>query len=314
MPPKDKIKLIEERTESLWQRLAACDICPRNCRINRLQGQKGYCGADKDMVVYTAFLHQGEEPGISQGLGSGTIFFSGCSLKCLYCQNHKFSHTLKGRVLRPEELATVMLKLQEKGAANINLVTPTHFLPQILKSLKIAYFQGLDLPLVYNTSGYEKAGIIGILAGIIDIYLADMKYISPQLAGRYSQAPQYPVFNQESVKLMHEQSAILWQGGILKQGLIIRHLALPGLLQETRRVFSWIRQNTPRALVSAMSQYQPYHQACRFPGINRTLTPDEGHQIKEMVEELDLDGWLQDLTLNEELAGVHFSSSLKDLL
>ncbi|MDD4954962.1 MAG: radical SAM protein, partial [Candidatus Omnitrophica bacterium] len=152
---QNKIKLIEEAQNRLAPRLKSCDICPRECRANRLNGGVGYCKAGKDIVVYTSFLHGGEEPAISGDNGSGTIFFSGCNLGCVYCQNYKFSHALKGNVLTPEETADMMLKLQQKEAHNINLVTPTHFLPQILEALRIAVLAGFNTPIVYNTSGYE---------------------------------------------------------------------------------------------------------------------------------------------------------------
>jgi len=308
---KSKIKLIDERLDILYRRLEECDLCPRNCRVNRLKGQTGYCGTDKDLVVYTAFLHQGEEPPISQNKGSGTIFFSGCSLKCVYCQNHKFSHFLQGKIVSKADLAKIMLNLQDKGAANINLVTPTHYLAQILKSLRAALESGLDLPIVYNTSGYEKEEVIGQLEGIVDIYLTDLKYTDSETANRYSDTPKYPVFASKSIKEMARQIRTLWSQNCLKKGLIIRHLVLPSHINETKQALRWIKQNTSEALVSVMFQYQPYFKAKLYPAINRNINLAEHQEIKEFVEKLALKGWTQDFEPHQELAGVNFSSQLE---
>ncbi|MBU0896601.1 MAG: radical SAM protein [Candidatus Omnitrophica bacterium] len=306
MELKNRIKLIEERVEFLYGRLEKCDICPRNCKVNRLKGKKGYCGAGRDLVVYTAFLHQGEEPVITGKNGSGTIFFSGCNLKCSYCQNYKFSHFLIGKVVDDAGLAKIMLNLQAKGAENINLVTPTHFLPQILKALVTALKEGLKIPIVYNTSGYEKREIIAQIKGIIDIYLTDFKYNAQLTAQTYSNAPDYPIICQESVKEMYSHNLPLWDGDLLKKGLIIRHLAIPGHTNESKSILSWVKENTPKALISVMSQYQPYFKAVNYPKINRVLKLSEYRQIKSFSEDLELQGWVQDLIPEEKLAGVHF--------
>jgi putative pyruvate formate lyase activating enzyme len=308
---KGKIDLIEKRLSSLYKRLERCDLCPRNCRINRLKNQTGYCKAGKDIVIYTAFLHQGEEPGISEGKGSGTIFFSGCNLKCVFCQNHKFSHSLEGKLIDEDTLAKIIINLQKKGASNINLVTPTHYLAQILKALATALEYGLNLPIVYNTSGYEKKEVIEQLEGIVDIYLTDLKYTSSEAANSYSNASKYPIFASESLKEMARQVELLWSQNQLKMGLIIRHLALPGHVEESKQALSWIKQNIPQALISVMFQYQPYFKANRYPEINRKITLPEYQEIKEFVEKLGLDGWLQDFNPCKELAGVNFSSNLE---
>jgi len=297
----------------LSQRLECCDICPRNCRLNRLKGEIGYCGGGKDLMVFTAFLHCGEEPAISGPGGSGTIFFSGCNLKCLYCQNYEFSQLKKGKPTSPEGLAKIMLGLQKDGADNINLVTPTHFLPQILGALSLAIKGGLTIPIVYNTSGYEKKKVIEQLAGIIDIYLTDLRYLNPALAKKYSSAQDYPQVACESIKEMYRQCPDPeWDADMLKKGLIIRHLALPGYLQESKNILTWIKENTPKALPSVLSQYQPYFKANDFPEINRRLSKAEYTEIKKLVEELEIDGgWMQEYNSREDLAGVHFKPDSK---
>ena len=266
------------------------------------------------MVIYTAFLHHGEEPGISGEGGSGAIFFSGCNLKCVYCQNHRFSHSLEGNRVTSEDLAGLVLRLQEKGAENINLVTPTHFLPQIIGALSIALQHGLTLPLVYNTSGYEKEETIEILDGIVDVYLADMKYVSPSVAERYSNAPDYPSVNQKSLQRMYKQKQTTWDSGLLKEGLIVRHLVLPGHVDESMKVLTWINENIPRAIISLMFQYQPYFKAHLYPEINRRVNEAEYNKTRDFLEGLDLEGWVQELSPEEELAGVHFKPSLEGLL
>jgi len=304
-----KIKSLENINNLFHKRLQNCDLCPRNCKINRLKGKIGYCGVGKEMLIYTAFLHHGEEPPISAKRGSGAIFFSGCNLKCVYCQNYKFSHLLQGRIFKEEELAKLMCDLQEKGAHNINLVTPTHVLPQIINALLLAFKKGLNIPLVYNTSGYEKKEIIEQLSEIIDIYLTDIKYISSRLAGEYSSALNYPLFARESTLVMYDQKKTpFFHIGQLKQGLIIRHLVLPGHNTETKAVASWVKKNTPQALLSIMFKYQPYHKAAVFPEINRRLDYHEYQEIKSFVEKIGLKGWIQHWPCQEEeLAGVNFN-------
>jgi len=302
-----KIQAINKISDSLYSRLKSCDICPRECKVNRSK-QPGFCGAMEDVYIYTAFLHQGEEPGISACAGSGTLFFSGCSLKCCYCQNFKFSQSLTGHKFSPDKLAAMMLKLQKKGAANINLVTPTHYLPQILKALKIAYENGLDVPLVYNTSGYEKPQIIQMLDGIVDIYLPDAKYFSPETGAKYSSgAKDYPQNNQASLLEMYRQKPLVkWQDERLLEGTIVRHLVLPGHIQESRDILKWLKNNLPDTLVSVMFQYQPYCQAKDIPELNRPVNIQEYKAIKALVETIHVQGWVQEYTAQEALAGAYF--------
>lgn len=311
MDRKNKIALLEIRLDPLYKRLENCDICPRECKVNRLAGQKGYCNTDNNIVVYTTFLHHGEEPLISGDKGSGTIFFSGCNLKCIYCQNHKFSHSIKGKVIDEIGLAEVMLDLQQKEAHNINLVTPTHFLPQILKGLLIALKEGLNIPIVYNTSGYEKKEIIEQLKGIVDIYLTDIKYISSTLAQTCSNALNYSIFCCETVKSMSNQSEKIFDNNILRNGLVIRHLVLPNHIDESKEILSWIKNYTPEALVSVMFQYKPYFRAQLYPPINRLINISEYKEIKDFIETLELNGWVQEFNPPDDLAGVHFTPELE---
>jgi len=263
-------------------------------------------------VAYTAFLHGGEEPAISGDLGSGTIFFSGCNLGCIYCQNYKFSHSLKGSLKSPEEIASIMLKLQKEKAHNINLVTPTHFLPQILKALHIAMSNGLSIPIVYNTSGYEKKEIIELLDGIVDIYMPDMKYISEELACECSNAGNYSYYNKEALLEMYKQKkAASYKGDVLTSGLIVRHLVIPGNVNDTIAILSWIKENISDCLTSIMFQYQPYYKASQIPRINRTVNYDEYTKVKEFTQNLGLAGWIQDFNPKEDMAGVYFTQDTK---
>lgn len=314
MDPADKASLIEEKLPLLYRKLQICRLCPRQCEANRPAGEKGYCGAGRDPVVYTAFLHHGEEPGISGDRGSGAIFFSGCNLRCAYCQNYRFSHSLEGARVSPDDLARIMVRLQEKGAENINLVTPTHFLPWVMDGLARALRQGLALPIIYNTSGYETVETVKLLGDAVDVYLADMRYVTPSLAERYSQAPDYPEVNQRALRLMHEQKSALCQGVMVKEGLVVRLLVLPGGAEETVKALTWISENVPRALVSLMFQYQPYFRARLFPEMDRRVSEEEHERVMDAVEELDIEGWVQDLAPEENLAGVHFRPSLEGWL
>jgi len=302
---KNKIKWIEERLERIYKRLEKCDLCPRECGVNRLKGEKGFCGVGEEIVIYTAFIHKGEEPPIVGKKGSGTIFFSGCNLKCVYCQNYKFSHLLAGKIVSPQELAELILTLQDKGAENINLVTPTHFLPQILKSLLLAFKKGFNLPIVYNTSGYEKKENIEELKEIIDIYLPDMKYFNKQLAYKYSYAEDYPFFAKRAIKEMYRQ-----KGKELNHPcLIIRHLVLPGHTEDTKNILLWINNNLSKSYVSVMFQYHPYFKAGNY-SINRKVTQEEYKEILEFLGRLNLQGWTQKLETHQELAGVYFCQGI----
>jgi len=285
-----KISRIERALDALEPLEASCTLCPRECRVDRRQDKTGICRSGSRAALSSALLHFGEEPVLS-GLhdraesdpveetsrrGSGTIFFTGCNLKCLFCQNYQISWLGQGREVSDAELAEIMLELQRRGAYNINLVSPTHFLTPILRALRIACGRGLKIPLVYNTNGYEKAEIIEKLAGIIDIYLPDLKYRSSRVSLRYSAAEDYFLHAGPAAQEMFLQQPdlILDGDGIARQGLIIRHLILPGHADDSLAVLDWIAQKLPTTTaLSLMSQYRPCHLAPE--DIRRPLSAEE---------------------------------------
>jgi putative pyruvate formate lyase activating enzyme len=305
-------KLIEKLNDSL----ASCVICPRKCKVNRLKGKLGFCKTGIKPKVYSYMAHQGEEPAVSGTRGSGTIFFSNCNMGCVYCQNYEFSQMGKGREVEPEELAKFMLELQGMGCHNINLVTPTHVLLQILKSLRIAILGGLNLPLVYNTSGYELPEIIQLLDGVIDIYLPDMRYSDNEAAIRFSNAPGYPEYNREALKEMFRQvsPSQMDAEGLIRRGIIIRHLVLPNNMSGTEKIMKFIASElSVDTYISLMSQYLPYHRAAEFKEIGRRLKLKEYEEAKEIMDKYGLGrGWIQESFGLERFAGVNIKSVLKN--
>ncbi|MCX5706363.1 MAG: radical SAM protein [Candidatus Omnitrophica bacterium] len=299
----------------LSKMLESCVICPRKCKINRLAQKKGFCKTGLKAKVYSFMPHHGEEPPISGEKGSGTIFFSNCNMGCVYCQNYEFSQLGEGREVDTHELAKIMLELQVMGCHNINLVTPTHVLPQILKALKIAIEQGLNIPLVYNTSGYELPQIIKLLDGIIDIYLTDMRYADENMSIKYSLAPGYPQYNQEAVKEMHRQVGLakINAQGIIESGLIIRHLVLPNNISGTEKIMRFIKNELSEdTYVSLMSQYLPYYKAAESQGVERRLNEVEYEEAKKIMEKYNLaNGWIQESLALERFAGVNIKPTLK---
>lgn len=286
-----------KRVHNAYQRLAACDICPHDCGVNRIKGERGVCGAGLLPKIASANVHTGEEPPISGEKGSGTIFLSGCSLKCRFCQNFPISQLGNGTELTTSELAGRMLKLQKQGVHNINFVTPTHYLPQILAALWLAIPQGFKLPLVWNSSGYEKVDALQLLDGIVDIYLPDMKYSIEESAVQLSSAPGYRDINRSAVSEMLRQVGHLSldDNGLAEKGLIIRHLVLPEGLSGTRDTLKWIGGNLGHEThISLMKQYFPAHLAPETAGISRKITDNEYEQAVEWLEEFDLEnGWVQ---------------------
>lgn len=312
--PSYKLAYKEGRLKTLidkiTQMLSSCNLCPRRCGVNRLQDKKGFCRSGYHAKVYSYLPHFGEEPPISGINGSGTIFFAGCNMRCCYCQNYSFSQEDKtARETTPKELAKIMLELQHLGCHNINLVTPTHVMPQILMALSCAIEQGLSIPLVYNTSGYELPEIIEVLDGIVDIYLPDMRYGDEECAIKYSQAPKYPQYNQAAVKAMRKQTPYIEfdKNGILKKGLIIRHLVLPNNLSGTEKIMRFIKEEiSPDTYISLMSQYHPYYHASRFPELNRRLYYEEYQTAQEIMHKYGLyNGWVQEDGGLERFAGVN---------
>ncbi len=304
---------LNETAEKAFQMLESCCICPRKCGVNRLKNELGFCKTGLKPRVCTFMPHHGEEPPISGERGSGTIFFSYCNMACVYCQNYEFSQLGQGREVDFEEAAQFMLGLQQQGCHNINLVTPTHVMPQILKALQIAIPMGLKIPIVYNTAGYELAGVLKLLEGIIDIYLADMRYGNPDMAVKYSSAPGYPEYNREAVKEMHRQVGIakLNEEGIMEEGVVIRHLVLPNNICGTDKIMKFIAEEiSPDTYISLMSQYCPYYKASGFKEISRRLTKNEYEGAKKIMREYGLsNGWIQESYGLERFAGVNIKPS-----
>lgn len=288
-----------QRVKAAYARLTACDLCPHDCGVNRIKGERGICGAGLLPKIASANLHRGEEPPISGTCGSGTIFFSGCSLKCKFCQNFPISHFGNGKEMSTTQLAARMLKLQKQQAHNINFVTPTHFLPQILAALWLAIPQGFSLPIVWNSSGYEKVNALLLLENIVSIYLPDMKYSDEVHSLEISSAPGYNDINRQAVLEMVRQTGHLRtdENGIALQGLIIRHLVLPGNKAGSSATLRWIAAKIGREThIALMSQYFPAGQATTTAGIDRPIDPAEYEAAVAALEAAGLEnGWVQEL-------------------
>jgi putative pyruvate formate lyase activating enzyme len=284
--------------------------------VNRLSNESGFCKTGLKPKVTSYMPHHGEEPPISGERGSGTIFFSNCNMGCAYCQNYQFSQLGEGREVDFVDLAHFMLELQGLGCHNINLVTPTHVTPQILKALQIAIPKGLKIPLVYNTGGYELFEMIRLLEGIVDIYLPDMRYADQEMGEKYSNAPDYPKHNQASLKEMHRQVGIadIDNEGIIKRGLIIRHLVLPNKISGTEKVMRFIAEELSKeTYISLMSQYTPYYKAPDMKDISRRITLEEYEEAENFMHECGLyNGWTQDSGGLERFAGIHIKPNIKD--
>ncbi|MFH1640128.1 MAG: radical SAM protein [Chloroflexota bacterium] len=291
------------RAKMLEKRLAHCDICPRNCGINRMKDETGFCNSGYLPAVSSVCDHHGEEPALSGTCGSGTIFFGNCNMRCCYCQNHRISQNpeeQKGNEISCETLAEKMLYLQnELHCHNINLVSPTHFVPQIVKALLIAVPLGLHLPLVYNTGGYDSPATIRSLDGIIDIYLADLRYASDESATKYSEAPAYVTHARRAIKEMWRQTGELVtdESDIAQKGLIVRLLVLPNEIAGSRESLIWLANEiSPRVTVSVMSQYSPQHRAVQIPELARTIFYGEYASVLELMEKLGIEnGWVQEM-------------------
>ena len=300
---------LKQRVGQFYKRLQDCNLCPRNCHVNRLKDQKGFCKTGIKMRVFNYMAHHGEEPPISGTNGSGVIFFSGCNLRCVYCQNYKFSQLLQGRLIEPDSLARFMLQLQRQGCHNINLVSPTHVIYQILEGLLLAIEGGLKIPLVYNTSGYESEEALRLLDGIIDVYLADMRYGSNDEATKYSQAKGYVEINQSAIKEMHRQvgNVSLDDSGIINRGLIIRHLILPNNISRTKKIFAFIAKDLSNDVcISLMSQYLPSYKAAMHRELNRRIYPEEYEEALHLLKEFGFsNGWVQEDYGQDSLAGIN---------
>ena len=272
--------LLKKKIDQAYEVLKACTLCPRACGVDRLSGEKGICQTGEHAIVSSYNPHFGEESPLVGNHGSGTIFFARCNLLCIFCQNYDISHEGEGVEFSSEQLAMTMLSLQDKGCPNINFVTPTHVVPQILAALDKAIEAGLRVPLVYNTGGYDRSETLAILDGVFDIYMPDFKFWDPKVAEELSDAPDYPEVAREALKEMHRQvgDLVMDQQGIAQRGLLIRHLVLPEGLAGTRQVMRFLaREISPDSYVNIMAQYRPCGRASEVPALTRTITEEE-HQ------------------------------------
>lgn len=274
---------LKQRGELLWDHLASCKLCPRECRVNRLAGEKGFCKTGSNLKVASFNAHFGEERPLVGVGGSGTIFLSHCNLGCVFCQNWDISHQGGGTECSIEDLGAMMLQLQEDGCQNINLVTPTHYSPHVLLGLNLAASGGLRIPLVYNTSGWERPDVLALLEGVVDIYLADFKYTDPDMAHGYSaDAGSYPSVAKAALMEMNRQVgvAVPERNGVIFRGLMIRHLVMPGEVSGSMEAVRWIADNLPGdTYVNLMLQYRPAYRAHLYPEIDRPVSREEYLEI-----------------------------------
>lgn len=283
---------LRKRGEELWKMMDSCRLCPRMCGANRLAGEKGFCQADSQLFVASYHPHFGEERPLVGRRGSGTIFFTNCGLRCVFCINWEISQGGMGKPTSIEELAEMMIALQKMGCHNINLVTPTHYSAHILLALDIAANKGLRLPLVYNTCGWERAEILKMLDGIIDIYLPDFKYWDPKWAAKHlSGAETYAEMTKQAILEMHRQVGVAKpaKDGIIYRGLVLRHLVMPNRIAGTKQIIEWIAQNLPKdTYLNIMSQYIPVYRASEYPEISRRITREEFEEAVRWAKECGL--------------------------
>lgn len=285
--------------------LKQCEICPHKCKIDRTDNQVGRCKSKDTVKVALASIHKFEEPCISGGNGSGTVFFSNCNLSCEFCQNYEISQQGLGEEISIERLAEIFIEQQDKGANNINLVSPTSYVVQIIEAIKIAKNNGLKIPIIYNTNGYENVETIKLLDGYVDVYLPDLKYAEDDLAKKYSKIENYFEVATAAIKEMSNQVGEneYDDKGIIKKGIIIRHLILPNHTENSKKVLKWINDNMPKNItVSVMAQYFPTYKAKNIEDINRKITRHEYQKIENYLYSLDLEnGYIQELGTNEEI-------------
>jgi putative pyruvate formate lyase activating enzyme len=276
----------KERIERALSLLESCEVCPHRCGVNRLKGELGFCKTGKNAIVDSYFPHSGEEKPIRGYRGSGTVFFSYCNMRCVYCQNYQISQLGEGREVSPEELAERFLELQAMGCYNLNLVTPSHVVPQILSALYLAVQKGFRLPIVYNTSSFDGLESLRLLEDIVDIYLADLKYADREVARRYSKVKNYPEIAMAAIKEMYRQvgDLILDERGIAIRGLLVRHLVLPNGLAGTEKVAEFLGSLSKNMDVNVMDQYYPSYMAWKYPELSRRITQREYHQALSSME------------------------------
>lgn len=275
-----------------------CKLCPRNCGVRRSDGIRGYCRADDELLVARAALHMWEEPCISGENGSGTVFFSGCSLGCVYCQNHNIAKGLSGKIISAKRLSEIFLELQEKNAHNINLVTPTHYVPHVAEAVELSKLNGLNIPVVYNTSGYEKISTLKMLDGIVDIYLPDFKYLDKNIAKRYSNCEDYATYAKKALKEMVRQTnePEFNEEGIMTRGVIVRHMMLPGCLEDSKNIVKYLYETYKNHIyMSIMNQYTPLPHVSEFPEINKKIDETDYEELIDFAVELGVEnGFVQD--------------------
>jgi putative pyruvate formate lyase activating enzyme len=294
---------LERRALALEARLASCDICPRECRVNRLQDKRGRCHSGRLPVVSSVCAHHGEEPALSGTRGSGTVFFGNCNMRCVYCQNYQISQDWKRQKSNETDcrtLAEKMLYLQDRlGCHNINFVSPSHFVPQLLRAVVEAVPMGLRVPLVYNTGGYDSLATIKQLDGVIDIYLPDLRYASDRWARKFSHARHYVEHARAAIKEMYRQvgNLVVDEQGVAQKGLIVRHLILPNGLAGSEESLTWLaREISPTVTVSIMSQYRPLHNASEYPKLSRGITLAEHEAVVKLLPDLGIEnGWVQEM-------------------
>ena len=284
--------------------LEKCEICPHRCGVNRIKNEIGRCKSTDKIKIGLYSIHHFEEPCISGKHGSGTVFFSNCNLNCVYCQNYEISQKGKGKEISIEELANIFIEQQNRHAENINLVTPTSYTIQIIEAIKIAKKQGLKIPIIYNTNGYENIETLKLLEGYIDIYLPDLKYYDNEVGKKYSKVDNYFEIVTKALKEMQRQvgKPVFDENGIMKKGMIIRHLVLPNNIENSKKVLQWIKQNLEDyTYVSIMAQYFPTYKAKEVEELNRKLTKEEWKEIEDYVEEIGIEnGFIQELGEHEE--------------
>lgn len=287
--------------------LEDCTLCPRRCHVNRLAGQTGYCGQTAELKAARAALHFWEEPCLSGANGSGTVFFSGCSLRCVFCQNYNIAAGRAGQTVSNQRLSDIFLELQEKGAHNINLVTPTHFIPQMIRALERAKGHGLSIPIVYNTGSYEEVDSLRLLDGLIDIYLPDLKYFSSDLSTKFSNAPDYFEKASAAIAEMYRQvGAPAWEDApvppddicsrpedtptlLLRRGMIVRHLLLPGQIKDSKKILRYLHETYGDDIyISIMNQYTPLPHAAHIPELNRRVTQEEYDRVLLFAERIGI--------------------------
>ncbi len=282
--------ILDEIKNKLLEELGSCDLCPHKCKVNRNNDETGFCEIGRLAKVSNFFLHFGEEQELVGEGGSGTIFFSGCNLRCIFCQNYTLSHLGEGQIVTPQELAGMMLVLQNNGAENINFVTPTQVIAQIIEALPLAINKGLTLPLVYNCGGYENPEVLRLIKGIFDIYMPDIKYADDEIAAKFSCAPDYWEKVKAVIKEMYSQVGdLLIEEGIAKRGLLLRHLVLPQRLAGSFEILDFIKEEISLdTYVNIMEQYRPCYRAGEFKELSRRLTDHEYEEVIEYAQKIGL--------------------------